>query len=379
MTKSAPVILQVLPRLESGGVERGTVEITEAIKAAGWTPLVVSAGGPMVPHITHAGGEHIKMPVDSKNPFTIRANAWRLAKLIKARGVSLIHARSRAPAWSAYIAAKKTGIPFVTTWHGIYGTEGTFKKQYNAVMLKSAITIAVSKHVEEHIFATYNPDPSKIRLIHRGVDLKAFTQEAVRPGRIAELTKSWRLPEENIPLILCPARISRIKGQDVLIEALAEIKDLNFLCILAGADTGHEDFSEALKKKVEKLGLEGRVRLVGSTPYMTEAYMLSSIVVLPTIKPESFGRVSIEAQAMGRIVIVTDHGGVRETLVPNETGYLVWPNNVKALADALRFALGRDEKMVAAMSDYAIRHVREHFSSELMKEKTIAVYRELLK
>ena len=379
MTHATPTILQVLPRLASGGVERGTVEMVEAITAAGWKALVASAGGAMVPHITHAGGEHITLPLHSKNPLIIRANAWRLAQLIKARQVSLIHARSRAPAWSAYFAAKHAHIPFVTTWHGVYGTEGFLKKHYNAVMLKSDCTIAVSKHVEDHILREYGADPKKIRLIHRGVDLKAFSPTAIRPGRIAELTKSWRLPEEHIPVILCPARITPIKGQHVLIDALAKIKDLKFLCILLGNDAEHEDYSESLKKQVIALGLEGRVRHVGATPYMTEAYQLSQLVVLPTIKPESFGRVSVEAQAMGRIVIATDHGGVRETLVPNETGYLVWPDNAQALADALRFALNRDEKMVAAMADYAVRFVHEHFSSDIMKAKTIAVYRELLK
>ena len=318
------------------------------------------------------------LPLESKNPFVIYANAWRLARIIRRRGVNIIHARSRAPAWSAYLAAKRTGIPFVTTWHGIYSNEGNLKKRYNEIMMKGARTIAVSKHVEEHILREYGADPTKIRLIHRGVDLNSFHPSAVRPGRIAELTKSWRLPEENIPIILCPARITPIKGQHVLIEALSKLKDLKFLCILLGNDAEHEDYSEQLQKQVVALGLEGRVRHVGATPYMTEAYQLSHIVVLPTIKPESFGRVSIEAQAMGRIVIATDHGGVRETLVPNETGYLVWPDNADALAEALRFALNRDEAMVKGMADYAMHFVREHFSAEIMKAKTIAVYREIL-
>ncbi len=379
MTKTVPVILQVLPRLESGGVERGTIEIAEAIKEAGMRPLVASSGGPMVPHITHAGGEHITLPLQSKNPLVIHSNALHLVKIIKKYGVDLIHARSRAPAWSAYLAAKRTGIPFVTTWHGIYGTHGMFKKHYNMVMLKSALTIAVSKHVEDHILREYKADPAKIRLIHRGVDLKTFSPNSVRPGRIAELTKSWRLPEEHVPIILCPARITRIKGQHVLIAALAELKDLPFLCILLGNDAEHEAYSAKLRKQIITLGLEGRVRHVGSTPHMAEAYQLSNIVVLPTVRPESFGRVSIEAQAMGRVVIATDHGGVRETIVPNQTGYLVHPDNPKALADALRFTLNRDQNMVKTMAESAMHHAREHFSSDIMKAKTIAVYRELLK
>ena len=371
-------ILQVLPAMESGGVERGVIEITQAIKHAGMLPLVASSGGAMVPHITRAGGEHITLPLSSKNPWVMYRNAARLTALIRKRGIQLIHARSRAPAWSAYLAAKRTGIPFVTTWHGIYGTHGIGKLRYNAVMQQSDRVITVSKFVHEHVLRTYGTDAAKLRLIPRGVDIGAFSPEAVVPSRIAELTKQWRLPEDHVPVILCPARITRIKGQHVLIDALAQLKDMKFLCLLLGSDAGHEEYSEQLKAQVIALGLEGRVRHVGATNFMTEAYMLSDVVVLPTIKPESFGRVSIEAQAMGKVVIATDHGGVRETLVPNETGYLVMHNDPTMLAQFIRFALNRDTATVEAMADYAQRFVAQQFSLDEMKAKTIAVYRELL-
>jgi glycosyltransferase involved in cell wall biosynthesis len=375
----APVILQVLPRLESGGVERGTVEITEAIARAGMVPLVASAGGALIPHVKHAGGEHITLPMDSKNPFTIRANAWKLYRIIKARKVNIIHARSRAPAWSAYYAAKWAGIPFMTTFHGIYGTEGAIKRHYNRIMLKGARVIAVSNYVREHILATYKVDPAIIRTIPRGVDFHLFDEAKLIPDRLQQLTKSWGLYDNFAPVIFCPGRISRIKGQHILIEALAKLKQTTpFLCIIAGADTGHEDYREELLELIRARGLAENVRLAGATNFMAEAYTLSNIVVVPSIQPESFGRVAIEAQAMGRLVIATDHGGARETIVGNETGYLVPPSNVDMMAEAIRFALGRDERVVKAMADFAKAHVRAHFSSDKMKADTIAVYRELL-
>lgn len=373
-----PVILQVLPRLESGGVERGTVEITAAIKAAGMKPLVASAGGALIPHITHAGGEHITMPLERKNPFIIRQNAWRLYRLIKTRHVSLIHARSRAPAWAAYYAAKWAKIPFMTTFHGIYGTELGVKKHYNAVMVKGARVIAVSQFVREHMLATYDVDPSIIRTIPRGVDFSVFDEHKLIPDRIQQLTRSWGLFDNFSPVIFCPGRISRIKGQHVLIEALAKLGDLPYLCIIAGTDIGHEDYRDELQDLIRARGLAGKVRLASATNFMAEAYTLANIVVVPSVQAESFGRVAIEAQAMGRLVIATDHGGARETIVNNETGYLVPPNDAEMMAEAIRFSLARDEGTVKAMSAFAQSHVRAHFSSERMKDDTIAVYRELL-
>lgn len=373
------MILQVLPRLKAGGVERGTIEITDAITKAGWHAIVASEGGPLIPNITHAGGEHVTLPLASKSPFTIRRNAGRLQSLIKNKHVSLVHARSRAPAWSAYLACKALGLPFVTTFHGIYSTEGFMKKRYNSVMVKGDRIIAVSQYVHDHIVQEYGVDPARIRLIHRGVDLKAFNADKVIPDRLIALTKSWRLPEESAPsIIFCPGRITRIKGQNILIDALAKLPHRNFLCIIAGNDEGHEDYRAELEQQIRDANLEGYVRIADHTNYMNEAYMLSELVVIPSTKPESFGRTAIEAQAMGRLVIATDHGGVRETILQNETGYLVPPEDSDSLAGAIGYALERDEATKRAMGEFAKNHVKKHFSAEVMKRKTIDVYHELL-
>lgn len=364
--------------MESGGVERGTIEITDAIRKAGWKPLVASAGGQLLPHINHAGGEHIKLPLDRKNPFIIRANAWRLFRLIKSRGISLVHARSRAPAWSAYYACQWAGIPFVTTFHGAYGLENAVKKRYNSVMVKGDRVIAVSEFIRDHIIKNYEIDPTKLRTIHRGVDFNVFSDTKIIPGRIEELTRIWGLNENFAPVILCPGRISRIKGQHLLIEALAKLPDLSYQCIIAGTDSGHEDYREELEEMIRARGLVGKVRIATPTQYMAEAYTLSAIVVVPSIQPESFGRVAIEAQAMGRIVVATDQGGARETIIPNETGYLVPTDQPEMMAEAIRFCLNREPRVVEAMGAFAKRHVRANFASDKMKSETIAVYRELL-
>ena len=378
MSDSPPIILQVLPRLESGGVERGTIEITSAIRHAGWKALVASNGGSMVPHVTHAGGEHITLPLKTKNPLKIYANAHRLARVIRERGVSLIHARSRGPAWSAYLAAKWTGIPLVTTFHGVYSFEGKVKWRYNQIMTRGVRVIAVSNYIREHLIEAYHVAAEKIVTIHRGVDFSVFGGKHVIPERLATLTKQWRLPDEHVPVIFCPGRISPTKGQHVLIDALALMKDEPFLCIIAGSDEGHEEYRHQLQEQIVAHGLEGKMRMADATKFMNEAYQLSHLVVVPSIRPESFGRVAIEAQAMGLAVVATDQGGSRETIVQNETGYLVPPENAQAMMVSIKYALNRDPATVRAMADFARRHVRDHFSAELMKEKTLQVYADVL-
>ena len=368
----------MLPRLQSGGVERGTIEITDAIRAAGMRPLVASAGGPLIPHITHAGGEHITLPLDRKNPLIIRANALRLYQLIKAREVSLIHARSRAPAWSAYYAAKWAKIPFLTTFHGVYGSNSAVKRRYNRVMVKGERVIAVSRFVQDHIIKRYGVDPTMIRLIPRGVDFTIFDEKRAVPERMVQLARSWRLPDDDTPVIFCPGRLSRIKGQHVFIEALKRMKDQRFIAVIAGSDQGHEDYRLELEKQIVDGGLEGKVRVDGPTNFMAEAYLLSSAVVVPSIKPESFGRTAVEAQAMGRVVIASDLGGAKETILPNETGYLVPPNDAATLAQALQYALARDATTTQAMSQFAMQHAHANFSALQMKNRTISVYKELL-
>jgi glycosyltransferase involved in cell wall biosynthesis len=372
-----PVILQVLPQLRTGGVERGTIEITGAIAKAGGRALVASAGGAMVPSVAYAGGEHITLPLTRKHPLGLWMNAGKLEKLIREQKVEIVHARSRAPAWSAYWATQRTGTPFVTTFHGVYGLAPKFKKHYNQVMTKGDRVIAVSHFVAKHIEENYAIDPAKIRTIHRGVDTNVFDPARILPQRMVDLASKWRIPDD-LPIIMMPGRITRWKGQHIVIEALAKLPHRKFFCLLVGDDMGHPSYRKEIEERSFELGIDGHIRFVGNTPHMSEAYMLANVIVAPSIEPEAFGRVPVEAQAMGRMVIATNHGGACETVVPNETGWLVKPGDSDELAKAIDYALSLPEEEKAYIGANAMEHVRTHFSAQVMCQKTLAVYLELL-
>lgn len=376
-TQKPPTILQILPTLRSGGVERGTIEIAGAIAKQGWKSYVASAGGSMVPQVSYARSTHITLPLDSKNPFQIWKNAAKLQKIIETHGIDLIHARSRAPAWSGYLAARRAGIPFITTFHGVYGLKPFLKKIYNSVMIRGERVIAISEFISEHIQTHYALKRQNIRTIHRGVDLSVFDPSKISPQRLIHLMSEWRLPEDK-PILFIPARFTRWKGQDVVVKALANLPHRNFYCVMAGDDLGHPNYRRELEKLIIELGLEGTILLTSSTPYMPEAYMLSDIVLCPSVEPEAFGRIPVEAQAMGRIVISTDHGGARETIQNGVTGFLVPPSNPEALAKKISaiMALSAEEK--DAIREAAINHVTRFFTTAHMCEKTLKVYWELL-
>lgn len=375
-TPKTPVILQVLPSLRSGGVERGTLDIARAIAGKGWTSLVASSGGPMAPQLAHAGARHFTLPLHSKNPLTIWLNSRRLARLIREHRVDVIHARSRAPAWSSWMAAQLTGCRFVTTFHGVYGLQNEWKRKYNAVMARGDRIIAVSRFIAEHIEKHYGIDPSRVRIIHRGVDLKLFHPGNHSPQRMAELAKEWRLPEDR-PLILFPGRLTRWKGQEVFIKALMQLPHRNFFAIILGDAKGHSHYHAELEKLIVGCGLGAYVRIIPHTQQMTEAYMLAKLVVAASVRPEAFGRVILEAQAMGKPVIATSHGGAQETVQPNVTGWLVPPGDVHGLTAVLNHALGLSDSELRWMASQAQANAA-NFSLEAMCEQTLAVYNELL-
>lgn len=370
-------ILQVLPRLETGGVERGTVEMVQAIVAAGANALVASAGGRMVAAVERAGGTHIPLPLASKNPARIWRNAARLAFLIRAADVDLVHARSRAPAWSAWLACRKTGAHFVTTWHGVYSENAPGKRRYNAVMAKGERVIAISRFVAARLASRYSLEPARLRIIPRGVDPVMFDPARVGGGRIAQLAAEWRLPD-GAPVILLPARLTRWKGHAILVEALARLERRDAVCVLVGADGGKARFKAHLIGLAQSLGVADRLRLAGHCDDMPAALMLADVVVNPSIEPEPFGRTVIEAQAMGRPVVVTDHGGMAETVDHLMTGWRVPPRDPAALAHAIDHALQLSAEERGALGERARANVCQHYTTAAMQAATIGVYRELL-
>ena len=374
-----PVVLQVLPALETGGVARGTVEIADALQRNGFRAIVASSGGRYAPDLKALGVQHIQLPLHSKNPFQIHRNTKRLSQLIKAYRVNLIHARSRAPAWSAWGAAQRLGIPFLTTFHGVYGLQGgVLKKHYNSIMTRGDRVIAVSQFVADHIVSNYAVDSARIRVIHRGADVQVFNSASIDTGHTQALIHAWQIADERRPIVLIPSRLTRWKGQDFCIKALARLPRRDFLCVLLGASDQHPRFVEDLRSLIAQNALQNSVRFVGETPYMTEAYALARLVVVPSLEPEAFGRAPVEAQAMGRPVITTRHGGACETVLEDRTGWLVPTNDVQALSTTIQAALSLDENRYVQMSQNAIKNAREHFSVDAMQRKTLAVYRELL-
>lgn len=375
-----PVILQILPRLETGGVERGTTEIAAAIKAAGWNSVVVSGGGRLVRDLERGGTEHITLPVYSKNPVVMRKNADRLAEIIKEKNVDIVHARSRAPAWSAKWACEKTGVPFLTTFHGAYNI-GPFKikKKYNRVMTAGVLTIAVSNFIKQHILDNYEGiEADKIRVIHRGADIERFDVAKVSQERLIALSKKWRLPED-LPVIMLPGRLTRWKGQLVMLDALAQMRHKNIRCLFVGSDQGRKRYRRELERKAKKLGLDSVVQFVDQCNEMDVAYMLSDVVVSASTDPEAFGRVIPEAQAMGRLVIGPDHGGATETIKDGETGFLFKHGDAKDLAEKLDAVLDMSAEEKQKTTQKAVQSVRGEFSKDAMCEKTINLYREIMR
>lgn len=372
-----PAVLQVLPMLETGGVERGTIEVAEALVRAGFRALVASAGGRLVPELIHVGAEHVALPLASKDLWVMWRNAAKLAAVIREHRVAIVHARSRAPAWSAWLAVRRTGARWVTTYHGTYNEGFPLKRRYNAVMASGERVIAISRFIAEHLMARHGTDPARMRIIPRGVDPRRFDPGVVSGERIVKLARAWRIPDDA-PVVLLPGRLTRWKGQQVLIEALARMARTDAVAVLAGDDQGRHGYRAGLEALAERLGLGPRVRIVGDCADMPAALMLADVAVSASIEPEAFGRVVVEAQAMGRPVIATAHGGAAETVSPGETGWLVPPGDAGALAAALDQALALDEAARAALGERAREAVLARYTTERMCAATLDVYRELL-
>ncbi|WNK00056.1 glycosyltransferase family 4 protein [Thalassospiraceae bacterium LMO-JJ14] len=373
-----PTVLQILPALGgSGGVERGTVEIAGAINAAGGRAIVASEGGLLVHDLSRVNAEHVILPVASKNPVVMYRNVQRLIDLIRQEHVDVVHVRSRAPAWSAYFACQRTKVPLVTTFHGTYSIGNWIKRKYNAVMTFGDRVIAISSFIGGHVRRHYGVPVDKIRVIHRGVDLERFDPEKISAERVIKLSTDWRLPD-GVPIIMLPGRLTRWKGQLVVIDAIARMARKDIRCLLVGSDQGREEYRRELENRIVQHGLEEVVRIVDHCDDMPAAYKLTDLVISASTDPEAFGRIVCEAQAMGRPVIATDHGGARETVIPEVTGWLTPPGDSDALAKAIETGLSLDSAARNKLADTAIAHVRKNFSKTQMCDKTLDVYNEVL-
>ena len=376
--ENSPVVLQVLPELEMGGVERGTVEIATYMQQHGIKNFVASQGGRMVYDLEKAKVPHLTLPLKSKNIFKMRANAKKLEQFIRDNGINIVHARSRAPAWSAYWAAKRAGVHFMTTFHGTYGLgPWGIKKLYNRIMTYGERVIAISEHIKKHILGNYKIAEGKIRLVHRCVDIEKFNPDTVSQERIIKTVKEYNIPEDK-PVLLLIGRLTNWKGQHLLIEALSLLKHKDFYCLIVGPDQGRVKYSEYLRELVKKYHLEGSVAFYGQTSDVSALMMVSNVVLSTAIEPEAFGRISIEGQAMGKVVVASNIGGSLDTITDGVTGKFFYSNNAACLVEARDRARGLSPGEEGKNDKGGIKNVHDNFTKDIMCEKTVAVYKELL-
>jgi glycosyltransferase involved in cell wall biosynthesis len=370
-------VLQVLPKLDTGGAERVAVEIAEALTNAGHRALIACDGGALTQAALRAGAEMVPMKLHTKSPLAIRRNAGRLARLMQDQNVDIIHAHSRAPAWSAYWAARRSGKKFVTTYHGSYQENAPFKRNYNEIMAAGDRVIAVSAFIAERIRSMHPDIGEKLSVVPGGVDPVKFDPAAVLGDRAARLAQNWRL-QLGAPTVMLPGRLTSWKGQMVMITALATMRHKDAVLVLAGSDQGRARYTQSLIAHAQKLGVADRLRLAGHVEDMPAAMMLADIVVNASTEPEAFGRTIVEAQAMARIVIAADHGGARETIRDGDTGLLFPPGDAEALAAAIDRALDLPLDGRIAWGRHARAVVREYYSVAAMQAAMLEVYAGLL-
>jgi len=370
-----PVILQVVAAMDQGGVEQGTLDMALYIAQKGWGSIVASQGGRLVSGLKQANVQHITLPLKRKNPLAILCNAYKLVKIIRSNQVSLLHTRSRAPAWATLVASRITGVPFITSFHGTHRIQNKLKWLYNSVMTKGMYTIANSNYIWQHVREQYHIPEARLRLAQRGTDIGLFNPEATSNYQIEELRHQWGL--DNRPVIFMPGRLTRWKGQTVFIEALAKISDLDWQALITGGADNKHKYEEKLKNLARQHGIDERIIFTGSQNDLPPYYALAYITVSASTEPEAFGRVAIESQAMGTPVIATAHGGSLETIKDGNTGWLVPPNDAETLAKVLRKAL-ENSKQVEIMGRHASQWVHENFTTRSMCEKEFSVYQEVL-
>ncbi len=375
-------LLQVIPDLETGGAEQTTVDIARAVVQAGGRALVATRGGRMIGRLIGVGGEMVELPVHSKNPLVIARNGLRLAEVIRKEKVSLIHVRSRAPAFSALIASRLTGVPFLTTYHGVYTAKGPIKRWYNSVMTRGPVTIANSNYTRDRVIAEHRLSPDRVVAIDRGVDLAWFDPAAVGAQRIEALRSRWRIgaADKRVKFILA-GRLTRWKGQQLIIDAMIALKAVGArlpLILFVGGEQGRFEYREDLELAIRTHELEDCIRIVGHCDDMPAAYLLADFALAPSLEPEPFGRTAVEPQAMGRAVLAADHGAARATVIDGETGWLVKPGDEAAWAEAMRTAIELTPTKRAKMGAAARTRASELYSVEAMCEATLNVYARLV-
>ena len=377
-------ILQVIPRLGYGGAETGCYDLAHYLSENGCSSYIVTSGGELIKYIDKKKVKLIRLPVQSKNPLLILLNSFILILIILFFNISIVHARSRAPAWSCLFATKITRRKYVTTFHGTYNFKNSLKKYYNSVMLKSDLIIAGSNFIFSHInenYSKYLNLNKKFLVIFRGINTEYFNPNKIHQSDEKKLISQWNINKER-PLILLPGRLTSWKGQEMFIEALnlvnKEMPDQPFSAVILGSDQGRKVYKKKLSRLVEQYRLNNQVQFFDKCELMPLAYKISDIIVSASIEPEAFGRVSVEAQSMEKPIIASNIGGSNETIVNDKTGFLFEAGKPEELSKKIIHALNLDESTLKFIGIEGRKNVIKKFNIEKMCFSTYSEYKKLI-
>ncbi len=377
-------VLQVIPKLGYGGAETGCFDIAHYLPENNCKSFIVTSGGELLKFVDRKKVKIFKLPVQSKNPLLIFINSIILIGIILLNNISIVHARSRAPAWSCLFASKLTGRKFVTTFHGTYNFKSNLKKLYNSVMVRSDLIIAGSNFIFSHIkenYSRYLNNKKKFLVIFRGINVDYFDSSTTLESDEKKLLKQWDI-EKDKKIILLPGRLSSWKGQEVFIEAInlinTEIGYEAFYAVILGSDQGRELYKKKLIRLSEQYRLLKQIRFIDHCKNMALAYKVSDIIVSASNEPEAFGRVSVEAQSMGKPIIASNIGGSNETIINEKTGFLFESNNAKSLSKQILRVLNMDETSLKTIGIEARKNATQRFNVEKMCFSTYSEYKRLL-
>ncbi len=377
-------VLQVIPKLGYGGAETGCYDLAHYLNEVGCKSYIITSGGELIKYIDKKKVTLIKLPVHSKNPLLILLNGIIISFIILFLNISIVHARSRAPAWSCYLATRITRRKFVTTFHGTYNFQNKIKKFYNSIMVKSDLLIAGSNFIFSHIHENYSKylnHKKKFLVIFRGINTEYFDPNNIKQEDIIKLKSLWKL-DKNKKIILLPGRLTSWKGQEMFIESLNLFRSTNpeidFTAIILGTDQGRTVFRKKLENLVQQHGLTKNIKFIDHCKKMPLAYFLSDVVVSSSIEPEAFGRVSIEAQSMKKPIIASNIGGSNETIIDNKTGLLFESGNPQALSNKLKEIITLDNLTLDLMGNEGRKNVLNRFNIEKMCFNTYSEYKKLI-
>ena len=377
-------VLQVIPKLGYGGAETGCFDIAHYLPENNCESFIVTSGGELLKFVDKKKVKIFKIPVQSKNPLLIFINSIILIGIILLNNISIVHARSRAPAWSCLIASKITGRKFVTTFHGTYNFKTNLKKFYNSVMVRSDLIIAGSNFIFSHIkenYSMYLNYKKKFLVIFRGINVDYFDSSTTLENDEKKLLKQWDI-EKDKKIILLPGRLTSWKGQEVFIEAVnlinIELGYEAFYTVILGSDQGRELYKKKLIRLSEQYRMSKQIRFIDHCKNMALAYKVSDIIVSASNEPEAFGRVSVEAQSMGKPIVASNIGGSNETVIDEKTGFLFESNNAKSLSKQILRVLNMDETSLKMMGIEARKNVTQRFNVEKMCFSTYSEYKRLL-